>query len=69
MLHGSGLDDLCEIANTPKDYIKMIDNLMKKDFVRDEVIRREEALIEYTDKQIANKAKSFLKTDFVGFGI
>ena len=69
MLHGSGLDHLCEIANTPTDYIKMIENLMKKDFGSDDVAKREKILVDYTDKQNANRAKSFLKTDFVGFGI
>lgn len=44
MLNGTGLEDLCEIANTSKEFKLKLKSLFKKEFTQDQVLKREHIL-------------------------
>ena len=50
-ISGSGLNELCTIANTPSEFINSIETLMDKDFLQEEIEYRKHVLTKKFNNQ------------------
>ncbi|MFO7671802.1 MAG: glycosyltransferase [Bacteroidales bacterium] len=62
MIGGTGLESLCQLAEEPKDMTDQLEELMKRPFIEQQVIERESALKEYSNKAGAKKILALLGT-------
>ncbi|MDR2969700.1 MAG: glycosyltransferase family 1 protein [Tannerellaceae bacterium] len=61
MLTGTGLDELCTVANSPEEMIDACHRLMQLPMTREEIARRELVLLpKYSNRHQAEKLKHFL---------
>jgi hypothetical protein len=60
MIGGTGLESLCQLAEEPKDMTDQLEELMKRPFTEQQVIERESALKEYSNKAGAKKILKLL---------
>lgn len=61
MLHGTSLQDSCLIANTPQQYIKAIDQCLKKEFSNAQIEKRKTDLEIYNNDSNATRLIDYLK--------
>ncbi|MDD5569809.1 MAG: glycosyltransferase [Bacteroidales bacterium] len=61
MLAGTGLDNLCEIRNSGKEFMSAIKELMKKEFTKEEIEKRKQIL----GKNFSNSENVKLLIDFI----
>jgi hypothetical protein len=61
MLNGTGLDDVCRIANTPSEILKVIDELSDKEIMEQEIRQRAELLSkDYSNQLNAKKLIEYI---------
>jgi hypothetical protein len=60
MLHGTGLEAACEIANTPEQFVSALQSLMKEAFTQETIDRRGELLKNFDVIRNAQRIKELL---------